>query len=268
MTTASAPVIVNRVKQKLAAGDIVLSMLVQQARSGHIALAAEACVYDALTVDLEHSPLSTETACDILLACLMAGITPLVRVAGANSLELGRLLDAGALGVILTHCETAEDAESLVRACRFPPAGVRSVAPNWPQLGYRRMAAPAARAALDASMAIIAMIETPAGVHQAEAIAAVDGVDVLQLGCNDFCDSIGVPGALRDPRVTDAMTRIVNACRKHGKAAGVGGTRTDVALTQSFIRAGVRYVAAGNEWSFMLGAIHAGAAELRAVNVN
>jgi 2-keto-3-deoxy-L-rhamnonate aldolase RhmA len=258
------PPIVNRLKQRLAAGDLVLSMMVQQARSGHIALAAEACGYDALTVDLEHSPLTTETACDILLACLNTGITPLVRVSGAEAPELARLLDAGALGVILPHCETAEDAERIVRACRFPPAGTRSVAPNWPQLGYRLMPAAAARAALDASMSVIAMIETQQGVDNADAIAAVEGVDVVQLGCNDFCDSMGVPGALRDPRVADAMTRIIAACRRHGKAAGIGGTRTDPALTKDFIRAGVRYVAAGNEWSFMLGAMRAGAEDMRA----
>jgi 2-keto-3-deoxy-L-rhamnonate aldolase RhmA len=265
--TADEPRVINPLADRLAAGELGLCMMLQQCRSVEIAIAARRCGYDAINIDLEHSTIGIETASQIAVACLLAGVTPLVRVPDADSPDLVRMIDAGCLGVIVPNVEDAGQAGRVARACRFAPRGHRAVTANWPQIGYRAFPAEKIRAALDASMTVVAMIESPLGVANCEEIAATDGIDIVQLGCNDFCASIGVPGQLRDARVEEAMDRILAACARHGKVAGVGGLRTAPDLSAHFIRKGVRYIAAGNEWNFMMNAASQAAAELRGVNL-
>ncbi len=193
----------------------------------------------------------------------LAGVTPLVRVPTPNSPGLARMIDAGCLGAVVLHVESADGARLAVDSCKFAPPGRRGVTANWPQLGYRNHPPAQIRAAINDAMTVIAMIESPEGLERCEEIAAVDGIDIVQLGCNDFCDALGVPGQLRDPRVEEAMSRVIAACAKYGKVAGVGGLRSDPALTAQFDRAGVRYIAASNEWNSMRAAAAQAAQELR-----
>lgn len=263
MSEPAAPVVPNLLAERLRQGQLGLVMMVQQSRSVEIALAARRCGYDALNIDLEHSSLSVETASQIAVACLLAGVTPLVRVSDARSPDLARMIDAGCLGVIVPHVEDAADARAAVHACKFAPLGRRSVTANYSQLGYRSYPAAQVRSAINDAMTIVAMIESPQGVEQCESIAAVEGVDVLQLGCNDFCDALGIPGGLREPRVAEAMDRVIAACSRHGKVAGFGGLRTAPDLAAQFVAKGARYVAVGNEWNFMMSAAEQAAHALR-----
>src|SRR5690242_7090470 len=115
-------------KEKLAAGDLVLCMNLRLARSVDIAMVAKAGGYDALYVDMQHAPYSIETTATICAAALGIGITPLVRVPNHDRQWMSRVLDAGAQGVILPDVNTRAQAEAIVAACRFPPLGKRPVA--------------------------------------------------------------------------------------------------------------------------------------------
>ena len=117
----------NSMKQRLAAGELVLCMNLRLARTVDIAMVAKAGGYDALYVDMQHAPYSIETTSTICAAALGIGITPLVRVPSHDGHWMSRVLDGGAQGVIVPDLESRAQGEAVVRHCRFPPVGRRSV---------------------------------------------------------------------------------------------------------------------------------------------
>ena len=242
----------NPLADTLAAGRLGLAMLVQKVHTVDIALAARECGFDALTIDLEHSVIPEFAAAQICVTALQVGITPLVRVPSLEGHYAGRLLDAGACGIVGPHVDTAEQAHALVQACRFAPQGRRSVAGTWPHLGYRQWPADEVRRAFNAATTVVVMLETPEAIAQAAAIAAVPGVDILHVGSTDLCESLGIPGRFDDPALERCFAQVVAACRQHGKLAGAGGLGGSPGVLQSVLRLGVRFVTAGIEWDFLM----------------
>jgi 2-keto-3-deoxy-L-rhamnonate aldolase RhmA len=253
----------NPLSDRLAGGELGICMLVKQARGGEIALAAKTCGFDAIYVDLEHCVISESEAAQICITAQYAGITALVRVPSLEAHFATRLLDNGAMGIVFPHVETADDARAAVSACRFAPLGNRSVAAFWPQLGYASHPAEEVRRAFNAATLVVVMLETPEAVEHADEIAAVEGVDIVHIGSSDLCDAMGLPGQLDHPRVIAAFDKVVTACRKHGKVAGVGGMGSQPETTKRILASGVRFVTAGNDWGFMMSAATAKAAMLR-----
>jgi 2-keto-3-deoxy-L-rhamnonate aldolase RhmA len=246
----SGPVLRNPLQETLAAGKLALAIIVKQVATVDIALAAKSCGYDAINVDLEHSVIS-----------------PLVRVPAHDAHYANRILDAGALGIVAPHVNTADEARAVVRACRFAPLGERSVAGNWPHLGYQAYPADQVRKLFNDRTTVIVMLETPEAVERADEIAAVPGVDVLHVGSTDLCDALGLPGQFDHPAITRSFERVIAACRKHGKHAGAGGLGSAPEVMQNVVRMGVRFVTAGNEWAFMLAAAKQRASMLRTLEI-
>jgi 2-keto-3-deoxy-L-rhamnonate aldolase RhmA len=95
------------------------------------------------------------------------------------------------------------------------------------------------------------MLESPTAIENCEAIAAVPGIDALLIGTNDFCFELGIPGQFNDPRVAEAYKRMIAACRKHGKFAGMGGMYT-AELLERHIAMGVQLILAGSDFSLLM----------------
>ena len=171
-----------------------------------------------------------------------------------------RLLDNGALGIVVPHVETAEEAAAIVDRLRYPPHGHRGVFSIMPQFDYK----PAAdmTASLNKSNLIAVMLETANAIANAEAIAAVPGIDVLLIGTNDLCVELGVPGELGHAKVVDAYARMIAACRKHAKWPGMGGVYDDK-LMQRYIDMGARFILAGGDLGFLMDGAAKRAALLR-----
>ncbi|HVF62875.1 MAG TPA: aldolase/citrate lyase family protein [Casimicrobiaceae bacterium] len=262
-STESGPTLRNPLAEKLKAGKLGLAMIIKQVQSVDIAVAARTCGYDAINVDLEHSVISESAAAQISITALNVGITPLVRIPSHDGYYANRILDAGAMGIVAPHVDTADQARAIVRACKFAPFGERSVAGNWPHLGYKAWPADSVRRVLNETTTVVVMLETPAAVERADAIAAVPGVDILHIGTTDLCDAMGMPGKYGDPAIERAFERVVDACRRHGKVAGAGGLGSATDVMQKMVRLGVRFVTAGNEWAFMLAAAKERAGMLR-----
>src|SRR5512140_2636324 len=102
--------ITNRVRERLARGEVALCMATRLARTPEIAMIADACGFDAFFIDMEHSAITLDTAAQICVAALPVGVTPLVRIAGHNFADATRLLDAGALGIICPNVSTPAQA--------------------------------------------------------------------------------------------------------------------------------------------------------------
>ena len=110
-------------------------MAISQMRSPDVAMIAAACGFDAIFVDLEHSPMSLESASGICVAALLAGVTPIARVSSRQAIDATRVLDAGAQGVMVPHIDTVEQAQAIVQACKYPPLGHRSAFGIGPDAG-------------------------------------------------------------------------------------------------------------------------------------
>ncbi|MGC2122400.1 MAG: aldolase/citrate lyase family protein [Xanthobacteraceae bacterium] len=256
----------NPMKDKLARGEVVASMTVRLVPGIEITRIAKTAGFDSLYVDLEHSSFSLETTGQICMAALAAGVTPLVRVPGVA--EVSRVLDGGALGVIAPHVRSTADARDYVRAAKFPLLGDRSAAGHLPHLHYRSFPPAEADAALNAATLLMVQFESEAAVANADEIAAVDGVDMVMIGSNDLLADWGLAGQYDHPRLRDAYTKTIAACRKHGKHVGVGGLSSRPQLAAEFVRMGARYVSTGTDLGFLLAAATAKAKEVRDIDLN
>lgn len=245
--------IVNAAKQRLAKGEIAIGMGIRGVRGVEIARLMRTAGFDWLFIDLEHGATSTETAYAISVAALDAGIAPFVRVPHGELAMGTRCLDAGALGIVIPHVDTAEQARTLVEAFKFRPLGHRSIGGAYPQFGFAPKPANEVVTALNDATMIVTMIETPQAVEHAEHIAAVPGIDALLMGTNDLCLEMGIPGKIDDERVVTAIDTVVGACRKHGKAPALGGVYSRD-LMKRYLARGMRMVLAGNDISLLLGA--------------
>lgn len=258
----------NSAKRKLKRGELVLCMALSQIHSADGPMIAQACGFDAIFVDLEHSPISMSAASQVCVAALGLGITPIARVGSQHAIDATRILDTGAQGVMVPHTQDLAQAKAIVNNCKFPPLGHRSAFGNGPTLGYRPISQAEINRQLNDEVLLIAMLETPEAIEQADAIAALDGIDVVHIGGLDVSNEMGIPAAYRDPRMRAVFEKVAAACRRHGKQMGVGGARGDFELQRYLVELGVRYLTAGSDVSYLMGAARAEAAALRALKLS
>jgi len=261
MPGKAAEVLRNHLKDKVGRDEVAASMTVRLVRGTEIAQIAKSAGFDSLYIDLEHASFSLETTSQICMAALAAEITPLVRVPSVA--EVGRVLDGGALGIIAPQVRTADEARLYVRAAKFPPLGERSAAGPLPHFRYRSLPPAEADAALNAATLVMVQFESDEALANADAIAAVEGVDMVMIGSNDLLADWGLTGQFEHARLHDAYARTIAACRRHGKHVGVGGLATRRDLAADYVRMGARYVSTGTDLGFLLSAATAKAREVR-----
>ena len=258
------PIIQNHTKQRLTAGELTLGFGIRQARTVDIAMILKSCGYDWFSVDMEHNTMDVDTATQICVAALDTGITPLVRVPGHEPFHASRVLDGGAMGVIIPHVNTADQARHVVETCKYPPLGHRSLAGALPQLGYQQLPAKEALQILNENTLIVIMLETPEAIDNAEAMASVEGVDVLHIGTNDLMAEMGIPGQFEHKKIAAAYEDTIAATKKHGKYTGIGGI-SDNELIRKFIQMGARFLMGALDLSLLLQAARSRAEFLRTI---
>ena len=251
MTPETTPLLRNPLKEKLSRGEPVYSMTVRLVRTTDIASIAHSAGFDSVYIDMEHSSFPLEAAGQICMACTGLGVTPLVRVPGLEPFFIARVMDAGALGIVVPGVQSANDARAAVRAVKHAPWGERSLAGAAPQLHYRSLPADQTIRELDQASMVVAMVESRAGVDAAESIAAVEGVDIVLVGASDLSGELGFAGKVDHPQVHEAFVHVIDACRKHGKAVGIGGMGGRPDLIRKYLDLGAGYVSTGNDISFL-----------------
>ncbi len=253
----------NAAMDRIRAGEPALGLVVRSQRSGEVAMIAANSGHDFLFLDLQHGTMGFDDAARIAHVAIGVGVAPLVRVATRDDASASRHLDGGALGIIFPDIDTADQARHAMELCRFAPLGKRSVSSGYPSLGYKAVDTPTAVAALEASMLVVCMIETRAGLANVEAIAAVEGVDVVHIGCNDMLNDMGKSGKYGDPEIVAAVEKLIAACAKHNKVAGVGGER-DAERQREWVAKGVRFITTGSDIAYMTSAASARTKAIRA----
>ena len=212
-------------------------------------LAAEvmaAAGFSWLCVDAEHTAYDMESIAHTFRAIEARGAVPIARAWDHDPVTVGRLLDAGAYGIVFPHVSTAEQAQRLSEAMRFPPRGIRSA-------GTGRCATLGSdyRSVFNDLVLCIPQIEDMQGIDNAEAIASVKGVDIGFLGPNDLAMSMGVePG---HPEHEEALLRFLGGCQRAGTPCGI--PTKDAASTQTRLSQGFRFIDINNDLRILQGAV-------------
>lgn len=175
--------------------------------------------FDWVLVDMQHGCMDYETALGMIRAIDLTPALPVVRVPWNDPGIIGRMLDAGALGIVIPMIQTAEDARRAVDACLYPPKGRRSFGPV--RVGQRD--GPGYFMEANERIAVIPMIETPEALANVEEIATVPGVDALFVGPFDLSIALGLPPGDNDgkPAFDEAIARVSAAARSAGIATAV-----------------------------------------------
>jgi 2-keto-3-deoxy-L-rhamnonate aldolase RhmA len=261
------PLLASDALQRIRNGELTLGLGVNQLRGAAVPMLAKAAGFDFLFIDAEHGAISTPEIAQIAIASLGLGVAPIVRICAGALDEGTRALDNGALGLVVPHIDTPEAARRLVEAFRFAPMGHRSTGGSNPAFGYRPPPAAEAQRVLNAELLIVPMIETPQAVENAEAIAAIPGIDVLLIGTNDLVLEMGLPGEIGHDRVREAYEKVGAACRRHNKVLGMGGVY-DEELARRYIGMGARFVLGANDHALLLNAATQRAQFLRGLAPN
>ena len=174
--------------------------------------------FDWFMIDTEHANVNPETLAAMVAVLGETGPTPLVRVGNVDPYLVKQALDAGARGVLLPLVNSADEARRVVAYAKYPPQGVRGAAAAAASR-YGTELASYLRSA-NAETLVGVQIETREALTNLEAIAEVDGVDLLFVGPQDLTLSLGLVDDRSHPTVREAMRRVVDACDRHGKVPG------------------------------------------------
>ncbi len=240
----------NRVKRVLRDGGVAIGTMVSHIRTPSIAVMLRAAGFDYFFLDSEHGAFNLETVQDICLVAREAGIVPILRVPGLEDAHLFRPLDAGVMGLLCPHVETADQAHHIVRATKYYPLGERGMSLRNVHTGFVRGKGDEVTRRLNEETLLAVQVETAKGVDNIEAIVAVEGVDAVYVGPNDLSQTVGVPGQIHHPEVTVRIERVIEACGRAGVAPGLH--TYDVESAQAWLRKGVRLLGYSGDSSFIV----------------
>jgi 2-keto-3-deoxy-L-rhamnonate aldolase RhmA len=245
------PIVPNNAKRKMLRGEMALGFQVYHLRSIATPLLAAAAGYDFLFIDMEHGAFSMQEATQMCIAALPIGVAPLVRVCTGALDEGTRLLDNGAMGIVVPHVDTAEHAKRIADAFHYPPAGTRSWGGPPALYGYQAPAVATAQQEINDEIMTVVMIESADAVRNAGAIAAVPGIDVLLFGSFDLTTALGIPGQMGHQKLIDAYRIVGEACQEHGKIMGMGGINNNEDAAR-YIAMGSRFVLTGSDHNYVI----------------
>jgi 2-keto-3-deoxy-L-rhamnonate aldolase RhmA len=251
----------NPVRQRLLNGETVFGVMIMECVSPGLPRIFANAGADFIMYDQEAGCLDIAAIKLHAALCRGLGIVPMVNVPWHDYDQLVRPLDCGMMGVMVPVVQTEAEAVAIVRITHYPPAGTRGVAFGIAHDDYATTDIETAMRAADARTLVVVKIETATGVDNADAIAAVPGVDVLFVGHMDLSVSLGVPGQYDHPSFVAAHAKVMAACRRHGKAGGcLAATPT---LARDWMAKGARLVMYATDVMLLTEGYRAGLAAIR-----
>jgi len=208
---------ISPVKKKLREGRPVIAATITTA-SVEVASHVATLGFDFLWIEMEHSPITLETLRHMVLAVRGREALPFARVPVNELWTAKRVLDMGVAGVMFPFSSTPELARQAAAACHYPPAGRRGSGAglarlSWPEPDRYTDSA-------DENVTVIIVVEEARAVDHIDEIAATPGVDALFIGTSDLSFSLGLRGDQKDPRLHEAIAKVLDAGKRHGKAVG------------------------------------------------
>lgn len=252
----------NQVKSKLRDGGTSIGTFMFEFNTTGIARIAAEAGSEFAVFDMEHTGWSVETIRMLIATSRVTSIPAFVRVPATEYHFIARVLDMGAMGIMVPMVESEEQALRIVNSAKYPPLGRRGAAFGVAHDDYTSGDIIEKINSANREQLLIAQIETAAGINNVEAIAAVPGIDVLWIGHFDLTNSLGIPGQFTHPNFVAALERVVRACRQHNKVPGF--MASDVENGKALLRQGFRMLAySGDLWLYQQ-AVRQGIAALQA----
>ena len=233
----------NPVKAKITAGGSAFGAMIFEFFMPGIAQICKAAGAEFMLYDMEHTAISTETLRQQFALCRGLGIVPMVRVPTTEYDFIARMLDVGAMGIMVPMVDTAEQAAFIASCCKYPPVGRRGAAFGVGHDDFTGGSVLDKMKAGNERTLVICQIETAVGAENCDAIAAVPGVDVLWLGHFDLTNFMGIPAQFDNPRYLKAVDDVVAACDRHGKTPAF--MAADQKWMKDYLAKGFRLMAYG-----------------------
>lgn len=239
-------------KEKLQRGETVFGQMLLELFTPGVPTMLANCGLDFVLFDMEHGRCDLALVAELIVSARGSGIVPLVRVPDAGFAPLSRLLDIGAMGVMVPRVETGEQMRDIVSQLKYAPAGRRGVALGIAHDSYQP-AGPSYFAAANQQTVVIALVETVRAFENLDEIVSTPGLDVAWMGHYDLTVSMGIPAQFDHPRFLAAMDQLLDACRRHGVAPGF--LPANPSDTVHWIQKGFRAISLGSDISSYQGAI-------------
>jgi 2-keto-3-deoxy-L-rhamnonate aldolase RhmA len=212
----------NAYRARAERGEVQIGTWITMIRTPGILTLLQAAGLDFVRVDMEHSSFSMETVADMAALARALDFPMVVRPPEGNREWITRLLDAGVWNLHIPQVDTPEQAAEVVAATRYAPLGQRGMYGFGPHTQYRTLPPAEHMAAANARVHVTAMLEAKRAFDRLDEIASVPGIDALTIGPTDLAQDLGVLGT---PPQRDVLNeyrrRLVEACRKHGKAVSM-----------------------------------------------
>ena len=251
----------NPLIPKLKSGQVVVGTWINTLRDPLVARIVAGAGFDYVFIDMEHSGITESVLMDMCLIARECGVAPIVRPTNPDNLQQnGRLLDIGAVGMILPHVESAQQAKKIIASTRFFEGGTRGYCGRTLASGFERNDRTLLERT-DSETVLVAQFEDPGTIAQADQILSLPGVLMSIVGRGDLAHTMGLSGDVKNPRVTEEVEKVVASCRRNEVAPGLLVNSVDEA--REWITKGVRCITYANELALLQGAYREALREIK-----
>ncbi len=249
----------SQVRQKLSRGETVWTAKINTWAPDVIELM---CThgFDGIWYCLEHNKLNPETVTAAIRATRLSGVDAIMRVKPSNYTDLLWLLETGARGIMLPRVRDVAEVERVVEMMKFPPEGRRGYDGVQSESNFGHAKPADYMASANRENFLMVQIEEPEVVPHIEAVAATPGVDVLFVGPGDLTLGMGKFGQTKDSEIVAIMQRVVEACQRHGKTAGIPCAPEDV---PRYHEMGFRFFNVISDWRLLFAGLQQTAERMR-----
>ena len=253
----------NRFNEVRAAGKIPVGHMLMEFGTRGIAGILNAVGLDFVLIDMEHTAFSIDHVADLIGWFRGTTVAPIVRIPQIEHHFIARLMDAGAMGLMVPDVQTAEAAQAIVNSAKYPPVGQRGMVGGIAHTDYQTVDAETYKAHANQNITIICQIESQIGLDNLESIATTPGVDVLWVGQNDLSQSLGIPGQFHHERFLAAFQQVIDTAHRH--QIGIGAQPGSIEQAQEWLTMGLNVVSISLDVNIYRDALSATTNHLRAI---
>jgi 2-keto-3-deoxy-L-rhamnonate aldolase RhmA len=251
----------NPVKQALKRGESVTGTMISEVGSPGVIWIMANAGFDFVFIDMEHGTFEISQVAEMLKVARLAGIVPLVRIPDLAYHFAARVLDAGAMGIMLPRVETREQVEQFVSYMKYPPVGVRGATAGRGHTDYQGAGPQELVQHMNANTMVILQIERKISIDNIDDLLSVPGVDAAVIGPFDLTISLG-EDSTSSPKVEEAIQKVVDSARRHNVASGIHIPDQEVVL--KWHQRGMTMLACNTDLGFLTSGANKTASALKA----
>jgi 2-dehydro-3-deoxyglucarate aldolase/4-hydroxy-2-oxoheptanedioate aldolase len=243
----------NRLKQALEEKRLPVGHMLLEFGTRGIGQILETAGLDFAIIDMEHTSFSMEEVSNLIAWFKSTSVAPFVRIPQIERHFVARVMDAGALGIMVPDVRSAEQLQAVIKAAKYPPLGERGSAVGLAQSDFKRVNALEFMEYSNCNTMIICQIESPQGIDNLDAIASTPGLDVLWVGHFDLSQTLGILGQFHHEKFLTALRQIVDAAKRHKLA--MGGQPRSLEQAQEWVAMGFDVISFSSDVSVYLDAM-------------